>query len=154
MIIDTSKLSDEGKRFVGEEPQGVLDLGADSDVRPVGPIKYDLFLSVVGDNLIAAGSLSVDCEFACIRCAEMFPLTVSEPRFQAVVGVLNKSESVDLTPDMRESIILAFPTSPLCAADCRGLCVRCGTNLNKSTCRCVQSPAGGKWNVLNDLQLG
>jgi DUF177 domain-containing protein len=38
---------------------------------------------------------------------------------------------IDLTPLLREEIILAAPLAPLCRPDCRGLCDVCGEDLNR-----------------------
>ena len=35
-------------------------------------------------------------------------------------------------------ILLELPTRILCREDCKGLCPKCGTNLNESTCNCSQ----------------
>ena len=35
-------------------------------------------------------------------------------------------------------ILLELPTRILCREDCKGLCPKCGTNLNESTCSCSQ----------------
>lgn len=153
MIVDVSSLDSEGKEFEGEEPAEVLDLGDADEVKPAGPIKYRIRVSNAGDSIVARGVLKVDLLVECVRCAVSFRLTVSDPEFVAVREVQNKDESIDLTQDIRESIILAFPTTPLCAPDCRGLCPRCGTNLNKRKCRCVVSKEDGRWSALNDLQL-
>jgi DUF177 domain-containing protein len=37
---------------------------------------------------------------------------------------------------MREQFYLSLPMKPLCRSDCRGLCVVCGTNLNREPCSC------------------
>jgi len=37
---------------------------------------------------------------------------------------------------MREQFYLALPMKPLCVEDCHGLCVQCGTNLNRGSCSC------------------
>ncbi|HLC21226.1 MAG TPA: DUF177 domain-containing protein [Candidatus Methylomirabilis sp.] len=42
---------------------------------------------------------------------------------------------------MRENVLLNLPLQPLCRAECRGLCSRCGVNLNETSCQCrVQEP--------------
>ena len=61
-------------------------------------------------------------------------------------------ESVDLTEDIRESIILAFPHYPVCKPECKGLCPQCGENLNRQTCSC-QPPADDRWAGLEGLKL-
>ncbi len=45
-------------------------------------------------------------------------------------------ESVDLEAIIREQIILMMPLKPLCQEECRGLCPRCGANLNQESCSC------------------
>ena len=37
---------------------------------------------------------------------------------------------IDLTPLLREEVILATPLAPLCRPDCEGLCPQCGRDLN------------------------
>jgi uncharacterized protein len=38
---------------------------------------------------------------------------------------------IDLTPLLREELILATPLAPLCTPDCKGLCLVCGRDLNE-----------------------
>ncbi len=45
-------------------------------------------------------------------------------------------ETVDLESLLREQIILMMPLKPLCDEDCKGLCPRCGANLNREACTC------------------
>jgi uncharacterized protein len=47
-----------------------------------------------------------------------------------------EGEEIDLTPLVHEQMILALPTRPLCGEACRGLCPRCGANLNAGACGC------------------
>jgi uncharacterized metal-binding protein YceD (DUF177 family) len=61
-------------------------------------------------------------------------------------------ESVDLTEDIRESMILAFPHYPVCNPECKGLCPQCGVNLNNAPCSC-QPPADDRWAGLDGLNL-
>ena len=51
------------------------------------------------------------------------------------------SEEIDLSPFIREQVLLALPMCPLCEASCRGLCPSCGINLNDEACVCI-SPSG------------
>lgn len=45
--------------------------------------------------------------------------------------------SLDLTPVVREELILAVPAFPLCREDCAGLCPACGADLNRGPCECA-----------------
>lgn len=152
MIVDISKLGIDGNEFSGEEPSDLFDLGNAEDVKPAGPIRYNIRVSPAGNSIVVQGVLKADLAFECVRCAEFFQFTVCEPEFMVVREISNKDESIDLTQDIRESMILAFPTNPLCAPDCRGLCPRCGTNLNKKNCRCAASSTDWRWSALNNLQ--
>ena len=151
MIVDLTRLDIDGQEFTGEEPSEVFDLGDNADTKPVGPIRYRVRISLAGDSIVAQGVLKADLSFECARCAGSFKLTVCEPGFMVVRETSNKDESIDLTQDIRESMILAFPTNPLCDPNCKGLCPRCGTNLNKRSCKCVSPEADGRWSVLNNL---
>ena len=44
---------------------------------------------------------------------------------------------LDIGALLREQFQLALPMKPLCSAACRGLCVQCGTNLNRTECECA-----------------
>jgi len=43
---------------------------------------------------------------------------------------------LDVTDDIRQEILLSYPPTYLCSQDCRGLCPRCGKNLNEGECEC------------------
>jgi len=153
MIIEVSKLDFEETRFKGEEPAEALDVGETDEVRPAGPVRYDLKAAMVDGTVVVRGAVEADVTFLCARCAEPFRQTVRDNDFMAVVESPNKDESLDLTPDIRESIILAFPTIPICSKSCKGLCPRCGTNFNKGACKCPPPASDGQWQVLGNLRV-
>jgi len=41
---------------------------------------------------------------------------------------------IDLSPLVREYMLLDIPIKPLCSTDCKGLCPVCGENLNETQC--------------------
>ena len=43
---------------------------------------------------------------------------------------------IDLAPVVWEELVVAAPSKYICSEDCKGLCSRCGTNLNEGTCGC------------------
>ena len=50
---------------------------------------------------------------------------------------------IDLRQAVAEQVLLALPIKPLCSRQCKGLCPRCGLNLNHGPCQCPpQEPAG------------
>lgn len=52
-------------------------------------------------------------------------------------------EEIDVDLIIAEEIFLALPQVLLCSEDCKGLCSRCGANLNRESCKCekvIDSP--------------
>ncbi len=150
VIIQPWRISPEGMEIEGEEPSEVLALEPDSLIQPEGPLRYTIRIQYVTQELIATGEVSARIRFPCSRCAEPVVLEVRDSGFFAERQVENLHDTVDLTDEVRESIILAFPGYPLCRSDCRGLCVRCGVNLNKDRCGCKQ-PAKENWTAFSSL---
>jgi len=65
--------------------------------------------------------------------------------------VAAEGTEVDLTPAIREELLLAVPRYVLCREDCRGLCPRCGQDLNAGPCGCT--PATDlRWQPLQALK--
>ncbi len=58
---------------------------------------------------------------------------------------------VDVTPLIREEVILATPQAPLCRPDCRGLCPVCGADLNESPHEHT-APPDARWTALARLK--
>ena len=59
---------------------------------------------------------------------------------------------VDLAEPIREEVILAAPTYVVCHPNCRGLCARCGADLNETTCECAVEEPDPRWDVLRALK--
>jgi DUF177 domain-containing protein len=58
---------------------------------------------------------------------------------------------IDVTPAVREELVLAVPAFLECREDCRGLCPRCGQNLNAGPCGCAPV-ADPRWRALSALK--
>jgi uncharacterized protein len=53
---------------------------------------------------------------------------------------------------LREQVLLSLPARTLCRQDCKGLCARCGRNLNAEACICEGAPSDPRWSALADLR--
>jgi uncharacterized protein len=62
-------------------------------------------------------------------------------------------DSVDITEDFREEILLHVPGFAVCSEDCRGICPRCGVDLNKGSCECKTEEGPTLWSALDNLSL-
>src|SRR5919112_562701 len=63
-----------------------------------------------------------------------------------------EGDAVDLDEIVREQTLLALPSRHLCREDCKGLCQKCGANLNENQCSCEQGETDPRWAALADLK--
>lgn len=153
MIIEVPKVSPEGSIYSGDEPAECLELGGEQRVRVDGPIHYEFFAQVVSGELIVRGTLSAAFSLQCSRCADFFSTSIRDSSFLRAYEVSENVEVVDLTPDIREDILIDIPAYPVCSSDCKGLCPQCGTNLNAGACSCEPPAEKGQWGGLDGLKL-
>ncbi len=122
------------------------------------PVRYDLTAQKSGRNVLVQGrvALVLDCE--CARCLKAFQQRVELEHWTALVPLAGpekaeiKDDGVDLTPFLREDILLEFPQHPLCEADCAGLPNRAEKNA-RQTKGASQTPGSSVWSELNKLKF-
>ena len=112
MKIHLTKFPVEGLHIEGEEDHDILEV-QDELYRALSPVRYCLDVGLSDGGLFATGSLAVDLELECVRCLKRFEQTVEVPDF-AIQVELTTSETVDLTQEIREDILLALPPHPHC----------------------------------------
>jgi len=97
----------------GETEGDLFGLPADDVARASSPLRYDLVVRVVGDELIAEGEIEAEFRMSCGRCLEdMGYLVRLDPYFmeEEIAG----KNIFDLTDRLREDILLALPAFPRC----------------------------------------
>lgn len=134
--IYVADIPQDGERLEGEIAAEVMDFVGGDVVESCEPLKYGLDVSVVTSELLVFGSISVELKMRCTRCSAVFAVTIEEHLYSYNEHVEKTMEYADLTADMREAIILAFSSYPVCSVDCKGLCSQCGVNLNDGECNC------------------
>ena len=153
LIITTGRLRDKPEILYGEEPNSALELEFGESISARGPLKYDLRVQLISGELIVRGRLSIAITCRCARCGGNFDGKIEISDFFRSFTLESQNELINLTPDVREDILLALPMVVLCSADCRGLCPGCGANLNREKCKCRRPPRANVWNALDDLRL-
>jgi len=151
LIVDVARLNPDGESFSGETDPGVMELDAAYLYQPHGGIRYRVQVERIGGELLVRGAVSHRFVCPCSRCAEFFEREIGDSQFFANYPVEDSTEFVDLTPEMREAIILALPGYPVCRDDCKGLCAHCGANLNRKRCSCRPVTTSGSWAGLDRL---
>jgi len=110
----------QGLHLDGDEDCPIHDLEAEG-IRCAGRLHYNIDLGIAGDALWARGSLSQPVELSCVLCLEKFVHEIQVPGF-AVHMELHGPETVDLTPLMREDLLLNLPPHPRCDKDGNRVC--------------------------------
>ncbi|HZK33203.1 MAG TPA: DUF177 domain-containing protein [Tissierellaceae bacterium] len=62
-----------------------------------------------------------------------------------------KNNNLNLKEYIIEQIILSLPMKIICKEDCKGLCLKCGINLNNSQCDCVYEDIDPRLEKLKDF---
>jgi uncharacterized metal-binding protein YceD (DUF177 family) len=146
MKVHLKQIPVQGLHLEGEEDCPIQELEADG-IRCAGRLHYDVDLGVAGGALWASGSLSQPVELRCVSCLEKFVHEIQVSSF-AVHTELRGPETVDLTPFMREDLLLNLPAHPHCDRD------------GDRVCKAKQLESGGQdaqrkpdWSALDKLKL-
>jgi len=136
MKIRISQIPPEGILNL-EEDLSPLALDLETDiVKFQGPIHIEAQVSMITNAVSLDLALRGVMFLKCSRCLNDFNIgLVKELQWNCQVD--KNQQEIDLAPDIREEIILDYPLQPLCKINCRGLCPRCGKNLNEGGCRCA-----------------
>jgi len=76
-----------------------------------------------------------------------------ELKVEEIGMIYFKGEEINLQQGIQEQVVMAFHLQPLCDENCKGLCPRCGSDLNQGDCGCKREPGSNKFAVLKNLQL-
>jgi len=134
-------------------------------------VKVTVTVHKTEDEAIVEGRLAARAMSTCVRCLEEFEVVVEEEfrRIGKLVPATQISEDTgdpdylflpnnepvwDLNQVIREIILLSVPENPVCDDNCRGLCTKCGQNLNLKQCGCEQPRNDSPLAQLKDLLAG
>ena len=120
MKVHLKQIPAQGLHLEGEEECPIQELESEG-IRCAGDLHYNLDVGVAHGGLWANGSLSQPVELRCVSCLEEFAYDIRVPAF-AVHMDLPGPETVDLTPLIREEILLNIPTHPHCDKDADRVC--------------------------------
>ncbi|WDV47658.1 DUF177 domain-containing protein [Clostridiaceae bacterium M8S5] len=110
-------------------------------------IEFDIY-KVDGKDICIIGNIQYKCGDVCDRCLETFKREVQE-KFSG--QIIEKSEDEDIYENIiffhesgkiniadiaRAVILYNLPMKSLCKQDCKGICPKCGQNLNTVQCDC------------------
>jgi len=141
----------------GELSLAELDLDArDEMMHVVSPVEYDIEIEKLDDALLVQGELRVAFDCECVRCLKKFKRKLDLKNWtlhlplEGEDAVTVDNDCVDLTPFVREDILLGFPQHPLCKPDCVGLKPKTGKSAKIAD---NEEPKPSAWAELNKLKL-
>ena len=141
----------------GELPAKELDIELNDEViHPGGLLKYDLNVQRLDDAILVQGNLRLPLDCECVRCLKPFRQNIDLQDWTALLPlegeekIVVNNDLVDLTPFLREDILLAFPQHPLCKPDCGGLPKKYSGKSKKAE---SPAPQEDRWAALNKLKL-
>jgi uncharacterized protein len=153
------------KVLISEIPEEGLDL----ELKEEG-VKAHLNIQKVGTEVVVKGVLRADVELQCSRCLKDFESMISVPvdvvyhpveelrgedkheiKSEELDMGFYSGEELDLSDLMREQITLNLPMKPLCNDLCKGICVKCGMDLNTGNCSCNKEDIDPRLETLKKL---
>ena len=124
------------------------------------PITGELVLESLIEGIVASGTLQGALSLRCARCLREFERGFSVQLQELFVPFPHEDGDeypMDpegfLEPDqmVRDVVGVELPFAPVCRPECRGLCGRCGGDLNESACTCTEPEIDPRWEGLTSL---
>lgn len=151
------------KLDLGTLPSGSSRVEVESEPRDLelpeaawaGPIRGNLSVERSDERVVVRGTIRGVGRLECVRCLRSFETPIEAPLevFAERLGTARRpadeveldrddymrfhdGRNLDLREDARAALLLEIPMTPHCREDCRGLCPRCGADLNDGPCAC------------------
>jgi uncharacterized protein len=136
------------------------------------PVAADFVLSHKDRDLHVEGTFETAVRFKCSRCTKEFSKKLAaafdlsylpqpqwakegaeiELRYDDMEVAYYDGVSLDVDLMVLEQIELTIPMQFVCLEDCKGLCYKCGADLNEGTCLCANENDDIRLSVLLDFQ--
>lgn len=155
MKVDICDIPAEGLRLeVREDGNSLQAIAGDVDFVVLSPVSADLTLLKSDEEVFVRGDMTALLKLQCARCLKEFEhkitskidivYTLTPERdvkerelTKEDVGVNHlKGDEIDINAALAEQLSLDMPMQAVCRTDCKGLCPKCGADLNKGKCGC------------------
>lgn len=168
LMIDLARLERDGRIRVDAEIPAGDPLWEDTELTFDEPLQVHAVATVAGSGeVVVRGRLEGRLLRECRRCLDPVRTPVDreltlvwaprdelEPREDdgETRPLELSATTVDLGGAIREELILGTGRFVVCDPECRGLCPRCGINLNVESCDCTLEEPDPRWDTLRALQ--
>jgi uncharacterized protein len=162
LIIKISNLSNGSHSFSFNEKVEDINLEEPFSDR----INIELELQKSNNQIIINANILVNANFICDRCTKDY-VQLLKTKYEMVylfgkdeieTDSLNitylpiDADKIDVGKDVKDFAVLAIPMKKLCNEHCKGLCYKCGKDLNEEGCECPQQDIDPRWRPLEELK--
>jgi uncharacterized metal-binding protein YceD (DUF177 family) len=151
MKIHLKQIPPEGSHLEGEEDCLIPELASEG-IRCLGPMSYSIDVGISDGSLWVNGVLKQKVELTCVACLEKFVYEIVVSSF-AVHTELLGPEVVDLTPFMREDVLLNLPAHPRCDREGGRKCKEARPNYSNLEEEEREAKREHDWEALDKLKL-
>jgi len=147
------------KIIISEIPQEGIDIETEEELKVEGlrlssPARFKLRVERSMAEVFIKGTIGATLELTCGRCLKDFSRDVETPidvvyhpatelkaeehelHIEELETGFYKGDEIDLDELFREQMLLGIPIKPLCKEACKGICPKCGADLNEAGCIC------------------
>ena len=164
--VDLGQLRREGSLLVEARVPPDDALWQSSELSWKGDVGVHLSASFAGTGeIVIRGRVEGTLDQECRRCLKEVATDVAQDLTMVFVAggtgdeddgevyaFEAESSELDLSDAVREELILAINPYVVCDPGCRGLCPKCGTDLNEGTCDCTEDESDPRWEALRALK--
>ena len=134
----------------------------------IGNFRTEVALTKYDNQIILDSETGITANLICDRCAKDFHSVIKssfrkvylfrvnikdgEGEKEDVIFIHPDMDKIDLDKDIKDYAVLALPMKNLCSEDCKGLCPKCGKNLNEETCICSEENIDPRWEPIQKLK--
>lgn len=172
MKINVDQIREDGLELEFDVPADTFDYLKKDEygLRINTPVHVALLAKTSSAGVIIKGTIRGVAALTCSRCLKQFEQKLDHgfsydclPEGEAEHEIELSMEDVDIcyytgmeldtAPLIQEQVALAFPMRPLCKDDCKGLCPKCGADLNQGDCGCDKGAMGLPFAALKGLKV-
>ena len=156
MQINLSEILSKGGKYIQTvmyEPETFHTAAGEYPILEKKPVYFE-FTNLGEKKIFMKAVIDLSLQMPCDRCLEdvrkdfhietesEFNMAETEAQRIEALDEMNfiSGYSLDVDSFVYGEILLNLPMKVLCREDCKGICNRCGTNLNNGTCNCDKGP--------------
>lgn len=173
MIIRIEEIGENGLHVnTTRKPEWVTNIpeivDENSNLSMEGDVVLDFRVDKILNEISVKGKMSCVINCYCSRCLEPVRITLdpainlllspgkSDKDHESDIDFENYEfgvEEIDISSYLKERIAISIPVKIVCRNDCKGLCSKCGTNLNYENCNCEREWVDPRFAKLKNLKV-